>query len=75
MEEPIPLNKDFNPPVSSTPERNQRKNTSSAEKCCKRLQKEKAGDTSEETASRDEKIKDRSRKSEEFNGKTKIRPK
>lgn len=31
---------DFNPPVSSTPERDQRSKTSSAEKCCKRLHKE-----------------------------------
>lgn len=39
--DPIPLNEDFNPPVSSTPERDQRRNTSSAEKHCKRMQKEK----------------------------------
>ncbi|KAL1250481.1 hypothetical protein QQF64_018277 [Cirrhinus molitorella] len=38
---PLPLNEDFNPPVSSTPERDQRRNVSSAEKCNKRLQKEK----------------------------------
>lgn len=37
---PIPLTEDFNPPVSSTPQRDQRKNTSSAEKRCKRLQRE-----------------------------------
>ena len=36
----VPLNEDFNPPVSSTPERDQRRNTSSAEKRCKTLQKE-----------------------------------
>lgn len=39
--DPIPLNEDFNPPASSTPERDQRRNTSSAEKHCKRMQKEK----------------------------------
>ena len=32
--DPIPLNEDFNPPVSSTPERDQRRNISSAEKRC-----------------------------------------
>lgn len=40
MVDPLPLNEDFNPPVSSTPEREQRENTS-AEKRCKRLQAEK----------------------------------
>ncbi|XP_029903924.1 uncharacterized protein LOC115356800 [Myripristis murdjan] len=39
--DPIPLNEDFNPQVSSTPERDQKENTSSAEKRCKKLQNEK----------------------------------
>lgn len=36
VEDPMPLNEDFNPPVFSTPERNKKKNTS-AEKRCKKL--------------------------------------
>ncbi|KAL7388626.1 hypothetical protein ABVT39_017872 [Epinephelus coioides] len=39
--DPIALNEDFNPPLSSTPDRDQRRNTSSAEKRCKKMQEEK----------------------------------
>lgn len=40
--DPIPLNEEFKFEVSSTPQRDERKNTSAtAEKCCKRLQIEK----------------------------------
>lgn len=59
---PIPLNEDFNPPMFSTPESDQRRSKSSAEKRNKRLQKEKCKlkkqvFKTEETSSRDEKTK------------------
>ena len=41
MVDPIPLNETFNPPSSSTPEEKKKVTRSSAERRCKKLQKEK----------------------------------
>lgn len=61
VEDPVPLNEDFNPLVSSTPERHKKKEYIGRETLQKTAEREvwteKAGLTSEETASRDEKTK------------------